>query len=124
MALLGKVVPLLSALIAGWSHFLIFPAKMPARVSPESLRSVTPERLYSTAIPPAIHGMVTGSPTFVASSAFSATSEPAKSTVLAVSCWIPAPHPTPWQLILTFHAAVLYFFNHSAMMFLTKGGPA
>src|SRR4051812_40828535 len=96
MALLGKVAPLLSALIAGSFHVLIFPAKIPASVSPESFRSVTPERLYSTAMPPATHGMCTGSPTFAASSGFSATSEPAKSTVLPVSCWIPAPEPTLW----------------------------
>src|SRR2546421_1754843 len=54
---LGSVAPALSALMAASSHFVILPAKMLAKVWPDSFRLETPLRLYSTAIPPAIHGI-------------------------------------------------------------------
>src|SRR5437899_1636965 len=56
MPALGSDTPGLSALTSASSHFLTFPAKMPATVAGESFRSVTPDRLYSTAMPPAIQG--------------------------------------------------------------------
>src|SRR5438270_825027 len=62
MPALGRVAPELSALMAGSSHFLIFPAKIPDRVAGDSSRLVTPGRLYSTAMPPAIHGICTTAP--------------------------------------------------------------
>src|SRR5438874_6591179 len=62
MPALGRLAPELSALIAGSSHFLIFPAKIPASVRGESLRLVTLGRLYSTAMPPATHGICTTAP--------------------------------------------------------------
>src|SRR5438270_6310417 len=71
IVVLGSEVPLLSALMAASFHFLIFPAKMPASVSPDSFRSLTPDRLYSTAMPPAINGICTAAsapPSLVASS--------------------------------------------------------
>jgi len=36
----------------------IFPSKMPATVAADSLSEVTPLRLYVTAIPPAVIGIV------------------------------------------------------------------
>ena len=71
------------------SHFLTLPAKMPAKVAGDSFRSVTPDRLYSIAIPPAIHGICTTAPVppvACCSAGLSGTSEPAKSTVFDVSC--------------------------------------
>src|SRR6266568_5291821 len=50
MAVLGRVTPGLSALIAGSFHALILPAKMPAMVGPDSFRLLTPDRLYETVI--------------------------------------------------------------------------
>src|SRR5437588_11383774 len=58
----GSDAPELSALMARSSHLVIFPAKIPARVAPESLRLEAWRRLYSTAIPPAIHGSSTTAP--------------------------------------------------------------
>src|SRR4051794_21381863 len=58
MPVVGRVTPELSFLMAGSFQVLILPAKMPATASGESLRSETPERLYSTAMPPPVTGMV------------------------------------------------------------------
>src|SRR5207248_625746 len=96
----GSATPLLPALIAGSSHFLIFPAKMPATVCGASFRLVTPLTLNSTAIAPAAHGMCSTGPTLasagVCSNGFMTTSDPAKSMVPAMNCWMPAPEPTAW----------------------------
>src|SRR6266542_534364 len=54
----GRVAPELSFLMAGSLQVLILPAKMPATVSGASLRPLTPERLYSTAMPPPVQGIV------------------------------------------------------------------
>src|SRR5437588_835989 len=97
MPMLGNEALGLSALMAASFHLVILPAKMPASVWPDSLRSLTPLRLYSTAMPPAVQGIsmtLPAPPVADCSEVFNTTSEPAKSTVLAVSCWIPAPEPT------------------------------
>src|SRR3954466_8092988 len=52
---LGRLALPSSAIILSF-HVFTFPAKMAASVGPESLRLLTPERLYSTAMPPAVHG--------------------------------------------------------------------
>src|SRR5436305_1770313 len=98
MPLLGRETPALSALMAASSHLVILPAKMPARVAGDSLSVLTLERLYSTATPPAIQGIcitAPAPPVAVAWSPLSGASDPAKSTVFDVSCWMPAPEPTP-----------------------------
>src|SRR5439155_25817446 len=96
----GSVTPLLVALMAAAFHLVIFPAKMPAIVSGVSCRLVTPLRLNSTAMAPAAHGMWSTGPTLasasVCSKGFIVTSDPAKSMVPAMSCWMPAPEPTAW----------------------------
>src|SRR4051812_25216440 len=96
----GRLAAELSALMAGSFQVLILPAKMPASVSGESFRSLRPERLYSTAIPPADHGTVVTWPPLAtapcSSVALMGTSVAPKSMVPAVNCWMPAPEPTPW----------------------------
>src|SRR5438270_9376892 len=95
----GKVTPALSFLMAWSFHVLILPAKMPAIVSGESFRFETPDRLYSTAMPPPDHGIVVTAPPLATAPCSSAgaiaTSLPPKSIVPAVNCWMPAPDPTP-----------------------------
>src|SRR5436190_18920572 len=98
MPVLGRLAPELSALIAGSFHVLILPAKMPATVWPDSLRSVTPLTLYSTAMPPPVQGMCCTAPPLAtaacSSSGFIGTSVAPKSTVRFVNCVMPAPDPT------------------------------
>src|SRR3954467_13478178 len=98
----GRLAPELSFLMAGSVQALILPANMPASVSGESFRLLTPDRLYSTAIPPADHGMVVTCPPLArapcSSVGLMGTSLPPKSIVRAVSCWMPAPDPTPWYV--------------------------
>ena len=86
--------------MAGSFQVFTLPAKMPATVSGESLRPLTPERLYSTAMPPPVQGMVWTWPPLATAAASSVadmgTSVAPKSMVPAVNCWMPAPEPTPW----------------------------
>src|SRR5581483_2296859 len=96
----GSEAPLLSVLMAASSHFLMVPAKMPASVSADSLRSLSPLTWYSMAMPPADHGMCSTGPPLalaaVSSSGFMTASDAPKSTVPALNCVMPAPEPTPW----------------------------
>src|ERR1700692_2284179 len=52
IVVLGRLRPVLSALIAGSVQVLIVPWKMPARTVASSFRPVTPDRLYAIAIGP------------------------------------------------------------------------
>ena len=50
IAVLGRLTPGLSALIAGSFQVLILPEKMSAMVGADSFRLLTPDRLYETVI--------------------------------------------------------------------------
>src|SRR3954447_6182367 len=101
MAVLGSLTPELTLAIAGSFQVLILPRKMFATTSGVSTSLSTPGTLYATAIGPAAIGRFhAGLPwqRFAAAatsplSAFSAESEPAKSTWPALNCWMPAPEP-------------------------------
>ena len=96
---LGRLTPEFSAAIAGSFHLVILLAKIPAMTAAFSLRVVTPERLYSRAIPPVAQGVCTVAPfgwraEFCA--AVRGTSVAPKVTVPSVSWVMPAPDPTLW----------------------------
>ena len=98
MGRFGPAEPL-SAAMAGSFQVVILPLKILASVAPDSFRPVIPGRLYWTEIAPAISGMETKDPylsfSCCTSAAAAGTSEPAKSTVPAMSWARPAPEPTP-----------------------------
>src|SRR6478735_8204424 len=56
IAVLGRLTPELSALIAGSFQVLILPEKMPAMVAGDSFRLLTPDRLYAIVIGPTMTG--------------------------------------------------------------------
>src|SRR6185312_16317038 len=56
IAVLGRLTPELSALIAASFQVLILPEKMPAMVDGDSLRLLTPDRLYAIVIGPMMTG--------------------------------------------------------------------
>src|SRR5437764_11080565 len=112
-----------------WSfQVLILPAKMPATVSGESLRLATPERLYSTAMPPPDQGTVVTWPPLATAPCSSVadigTSEAPKSTVPAVNCWMPAPEPTPWYVTVAPEHLPWKSLIHCWAMFCTNVEPA
>src|SRR3954451_14973949 len=124
----GKVTPELSFLMAWSFHVLILPAKMPAIVSGESFRFETPDRLYSTAMPPPDHGIVVTAPPLATAPCSSAgdiaTSLPPKSIVPAVNCWMPAPVPTPWYVTVAPEHLAWKSLIHCWAMFCTNVDPA
>ena len=141
----GRLAPELSFLMA-WSfqvliceacqvtkmltsfQVLILPAKMPATVSGESLRLATPERLYSTAMPPPDQGTVVTWPPLATAPCSSVadigTSEAPKSTVPAVNCCMPAPEPTPWYVTVAPEHLPWKSLIHCWAMFCTNVEPA
>src|SRR5437660_10805820 len=128
MPVVGRVTPALSFLMAGSFQVLILPAKMPATASGESFRSVTPERLYSTAMPPPVHGMVCTPPPLATAPCSSAadmgTSVAPKSMVPAVNCWMPAPDPTPWYVTVAPEHLAWKSLIHCWAMFWANVEPA
>src|SRR6478672_5719995 len=95
MGWLGKSIPGLSFLIAGASHDLIEPMKMPARTGPEIFSGARAFvlTLTMTATPPRAHG-IWKQPLQPANwSGVSGASEAPKSTVRPEMAAMPAPEP-------------------------------
>ena len=124
----GRLAPGLSFLMAGSLQVLILPAKIPATVAGDSFRSLTPERLYSMAIPPPDQGMVVTWPPLATAACSSvadiATSVPPKSMVPAVNCWIPAPEPTGWYVTVAPEHLAWKSLLHCWTMFWANVEPA
>ena len=97
IAVLGSFTPGLSAAIAASFHFVIFRAKILARVLSERRRSFTPLRLYDTVIGAATVGKYRSEPPwyFERSAGLGRLSVPAKSTVLVWRSVLPWPEPPP-----------------------------
>ena len=95
MSASGSATPEFSAVIAGSFHFVIWPRKILAVVSPSSFSLVTPDRLYDSVIGPATVGNSSVAPPWYleASAAGGATSVPAKSTRFACRSVCPLPDP-------------------------------
>src|SRR6476659_7975375 len=97
IAVLGRLAPELSALIAGSFQVLILPEKMPAMVAGDSFRLLTPDRLYASVIGPTMTGkyriVLPVKPD--ASLEGMGESEPAKLTVPAARPVRPLPEPPP-----------------------------
>src|SRR5215471_10125228 len=97
IAVLGRLTPELSALMAGSSQVLILPSKMPAIVGASSFRVETPDRLYASVIGP----IKTGKYRIVLPLKLSASldgmseSEPAKLTTPEARSVRPLPEPPP-----------------------------
>src|SRR5437868_14366992 len=128
MPVVGRVTPELSFLMAGAFQVLILPEKMPATASGESLRSGTPGRLYSTAMPPPVHGMVCTRPPLPTAAASSVadigTSLAPKSMVPAVNCWMTAHAPTPWYVTVAPEHLAWKSLIHCWAMFWANVEPA
>src|SRR6476620_27324 len=102
MARDGSVAPGLIAAIAGSFQFAIDPLKMPASTWGVRIRLSTPVMLYANAIGPVTIGRFRAGLlahlvlcAVAVCSAFSAESDPAKSTWLARKSAMPLPEPPP-----------------------------
>src|SRR6476659_8222121 len=97
IAVLGRLAPELSALIAGSFQVLILPEKMPAMVAGDSFRSLTPDRLYDIVIGPMMTGKYSTVLPWKLALSLSAIgeAEPAKLTVPAARSVRPLPEPPP-----------------------------
>src|SRR5205085_1028491 len=124
----GRLALELSFLMRGSFQVLTLPAKMPATAAGESLRSVMPERLYSTAMPPPVHGIVCTWPPLATAPCSSAAdmgmSLAPKSMVPAVNCWMPAPEPTPWYVTVAPEHLAWKSLIHCWAMFWANVEPA
>src|SRR5919198_4698271 len=90
----GRLLPMLSFLIAGSSHFRIFPRKMLARTPPVRCRwfgSESPR--YAIDVADSAQGIWTQPLHAANCSGVSGASLAPKSTVRLMICWIPPPEP-------------------------------